>query len=144
MELSDLPGKILLIPHIEKIDDLSIGCVEEGHPMAVPVSRSVKSTSGVPFCLLQDILRPYGNFLRLDDAEEFPFYKEGVIGRAFAVGYSSTAWQSSEAAFKSGWCLIMDQGGVRDRSLLSTLSFLVFHSSSSDIKIPWNEYSSMI
>ena len=86
MELTDLSGEILFIPDIKKIDDLSVGCEEEGHPLAAPVSRSIKSASGVAFCLLQDILRPYGNLFRLDDAEEFSFHKEGIVGRTIRGG----------------------------------------------------------
>lgn len=54
---------------------------QKGNPITVPAADSRRDASGIPFGLLQHILRPDLDALGFDDAEQLPMYEQCVVRR---------------------------------------------------------------
>ena len=73
-------------PDIQIPDDFAIGGVKERDAITVPIAGAIRRTARITLGLLQDVLRIDRELLGLDDSQQNPIHKQGVVGGAILRG----------------------------------------------------------
>lgn len=82
VEIGQQPGCVFFSAHVEMVDGLSVGGIEEGNPVPPPFAYRVRYAAGVSLGLFQHVFGAEGDFFGFYDAEQLSVHKQGVVGGA--------------------------------------------------------------
>lgn len=86
MKVGNLPGNKLDVPRVEVPNQLSIGCIKEGHSEAIPVAGANHGPMRISLGLLKDVLRVDRDLLGFDDAKQLATDKQRIVCGAVLGG----------------------------------------------------------